>query len=223
MRSISGPNQAALAARELVARDFLWIVARNRDTGAPESVGFWSDVDDVSAEVLNPDTGQVDVRAFYGSGTLIAISDIPLVSNITVQTVTIDMSQIDELVAQAVRAYDVRQARVEIYRGLFNPDTRLMVGPAEPRFVGFVDGAPIETPAEGEAGSVQLVCTSHTQEMTRANSETRSDASQKLRAPTDNFYQDTAVVSDWELFWGSQKGVVPTQAAPKRKKFFGIF
>lgn len=221
MRSISGPNQAALAARELVARDFLWIVARNRTTGVPENVGFWSDVGDVSAEVLNPDTGQVNVRAFYGSGTLIAISDIPLVSNITVQTVTIDMSQIDELVEQAIRLYDVRQARVEIFRGLFNPATRQMVGPAEPRFVGFVDEVQIDTPSENEAGSARLTCKSHTQEMTRSNSDTRSDASQRLRSSTDNFYQDTAVVSDWELFWGSQKGVVPTQ--PKRKKFLDIF
>lgn len=221
MRSISGPNQAALAARELVARDFLWIVARNRTTGVPENVGFWSDVGDVSAEVLNPDTGQVNTRAFYGSGTLISISDIPLVSNITVQTVTIDMSQIDELVEQAIRLYDVRQARVEIFRGLFNPATRQMVGPAEPRFVGFVDEVQIDTPSENEAGAARLTCKSHTQEMTRSNSDTRSDASQRLRSSTDNFYQDTAVVSDWELFWGSQKGVVPTQ--PKRKKFLGIF
>ena len=221
MRSISGPNQAALAARELVARDFLWIVARNRTTGVPENVGFWSDVGDVSAEVLNPDTGQVNTRAFYGSGTLISISDIPLVSNITVQTVTIDMSQIDELVEQAIRLYDVRQARVEIFRGLFNPATRQMVGPAEPRFVGFVDEVQIDTPSENEAGSARLTCKSHTQEMTRSNSDTRSDASQRLRSANDNFYQDTAVVSDWELFWGSQKGVVPTQ--PKRKKFLGIF
>lgn len=221
MRSITAGNQSALAARQLVARDFLWIVARNRSTGAPEQVGFWSDVGNVTAEVLSPETGTVESRAFYGSGTLIAISDIPLVSNITVQSVQIDMSQIDELVEQAVRLYDLKQARVEIYRGLFDPASRQPVAPAEPRFVGFVDEVQIRTPAEGDAGGVVLSCKSHTQEMTRANPDTRSDASQKQRDSTDNFYQDTAVVSDWELWWGAEKGVVPTQ--PKRRKFLGIF
>lgn len=221
MRSISAGNQSALAARQLVARDFLWIVARNRSTGAPESVGFWSDVGDVTAEVINPDTGTVESRAFYGSGTLIAISDIPLVSNITVQSVQIDMSQIDALVEQAVRLYDLKQARVEIYRGLFSPVSRQMVAPAECRFVGFVDEVQITTPSENEAGKCVLTCRSHTQEMTRSNPDTRSDASQKLRDPSDNFYQDTATVSEWDLWWGSEKGKVPTQ--PKRKKFLGLF
>ncbi len=221
MRGLSSANQAALAARQLVVRDFLWLVARNRYNGAPEPVGFWSDVGNVSAEVINPDTGQVEVRAFYGSGSLIAISDIPLVSNITVQSVDINMSQIDELVQQAVRLYDMKQARVEIYRGLFSPASRQMVAPAEPRFVGFVDQVRLRTPAENDAGEAVLTCKSHTQEMTRSNPDTRSDASQKLRDPTDNFYQDTSTVSDWELWWGSEKGVVATQ--PKRKKFLGIF
>lgn len=206
MRSISSANQAALAARVLVARDFLWIVARNRSTGAPETVGFWSDVGNVSAEVRSPDSGQVEARSFYGSGTLIAISDIPLVANITVQTVTIDLSQIDELVEQAVRLYDLRQARVEIYRGMFNPDTRQMVAPAECRFAGFVDGAPIETPEEGGVGSVRLECKSHTQEMTRSNPDTRSHESQIVRAPGDDFFVDSGTVGEWELFWGRKQG-----------------
>ncbi|MBP0438416.1 hypothetical protein [Tianweitania sediminis] len=206
MRAISAANQAALAARVLVARDFLWIVARNRSTNAPEAVGFWSDVGDVSAQVRSPDTGQVENRAFYGSGTLIAISDIPLVANITVQTVTIDLSQLDELVEQAARLYDLRQAKVEIFRGLFNPDTRQMVAPAECRFAGFVDGAPITTPSEGEAGSVRLECRSHTQEMTRSNPDTRSHASQILRSPGDDFFADAGTVGEWEVFWGRKNG-----------------
>ncbi|TWH01828.1 hypothetical protein L614_002000000620, partial [Ochrobactrum sp. J50] len=57
MRNLSAENYAALQARQLVARDFLWLVARDRSTGAPFSYGFWSDVGDVSAPILNPNTG----------------------------------------------------------------------------------------------------------------------------------------------------------------------
>lgn len=220
-RYISAENLAALQARQLVARDFLWIVARDRNTGVPVTDGMWSDVGNVSASVIHPDTGLPVTRDWYGSGTLVAIDDIPLVSNLSVQMVKIRMSQVSEHVAQLVRQYDCKQARVEIYRGLFDPESRQMVAPAECRFVGFVDTIEIVTPPENEEGAVTLNCVSHTQEMTRANPETRSHATQVLRDSNDTFFKDADTVSEWEVFWGSEKGKVPTQ--PKRKKFLGIF
>src|SRR5690606_25451525 len=118
MKTISPANQAALAARRLLPRDFLTIRARNRDTGQPETVGFWSDLSNVSALVIDPDTGLPRLRDFYGAGALIEISDIPAVAGISVQRVTIRMSQLDEQVEAAIRLYEVKQAPVEIHTGL---------------------------------------------------------------------------------------------------------
>lgn len=221
MRNISSANLAALQARALVARDFLWLEVRNRATGAKVTDGMWSDVGNVSASVIHPDTGLTVTRDWYGSGTLVAIDDIPLVSNLSVQNVSIRLSQVDAHVEQLVRLYDCKQGRVEVYRGLFDPDTRQMVAPAECRFVGFIDTIEIKTPTENEDGAVTLTCASHTQEMTRSNPDTRSHATQVLRSATDNFYQDTSTAGEWEIFWGSEKGKVPSQ--PKKKKFLGIF
>lgn len=221
MRNISAENLAALAERRLVARDFLTIVARTRDTGTPVEDNMWSDVGNVTASVVDPNTGLEDSRDFYGSGTLVAISDIPLVANLSVQNVTIQMSQVNDRVEQLVRDYDCQQARVEIFRGLFDPNTRQMVAPAECRFVGFVDKIEITTPSQNEEGAVTLTCASHTQEMTRSNPDTRSHESQKRRSATDTFYEDSSTAGEWELFWGSVKGKVPSQ--PKEKKFLGIF
>ncbi len=206
MRSLSSEILAALKARKLVARDFLWIVARNRETGAPVPDGYWSDVGPITTQVISPETGAAVSRKFYGAGALISISDIVLTSNITVQNVTISLSQVSERVNALLRQYDVKQAPVEIFRGLFDPETRVMVAPAEYRFVGFVDKAPVKTPAEGQNGNVTLTCASHTQELYRSNTDTRSDASQRLRSATDNFYQDTTVVGEWEFFWGKANG-----------------
>lgn len=222
-RYITPENASALAARRLVARDFLWLVVRNRETGASVSDGLWSDVGNVTAQVINPDTGATDTRNWYGSGTLVAIDDIPLVANLSVQNVNIRLSQLDDRINDLIRLYDPKQGRVEVYRGLFDPDSRQMVAPAECRFVGFIDSVDIQTPTENEEGGVILTCASHTQEMTRGNPDTRSDASQRKRNATDNFYQDTSTAGEWSLFWGSQQGVVPTQKAPKRKKILGIF
>lgn len=213
MRSLPTAITNALSARQLVARDFLWIIARDQTNGQPQAVGFWSDVGNLTADVVHPDTGLADARNFYGSGTLISITEIPLVSTLEAQNVTITMSQIDDVVAQAVRLYDCKQARVEVYRGLFSPETRKMVAPAELRFLGFVDTINVKTPAENDVGSVTLTCASHMQEITRSNPDTRSDASQRLRNASDNFYQDVAVVGDWELFWGQTQGKVTTTSA----------
>ncbi len=210
MRSLSAPNLAALQDRRLVARDFLWIVARTYDTGAAYSYGFWSDVGNISAPMVDPDTGSDVVRNFEGAGTLISVSDIPLVSNISVRNATITLSQIDEGVASLVRGYDLKQARVQIHRGLFSPVNRGLVASAFCRFVGFVDEIEIVTPSEDDAGQITLTCASHTQEMTRSNPDTRSNESQKRRSVSDNFFQDTTTVGDWEFFWGGKTEKIDT-------------
>lgn len=210
MRSISSEVQSALAARSLVARDFLWIVARDRSTGSPVTDGMWSDAGPITCQVINPNTGSAVTRSFIGAGTLVQISNIPLVSNLTVQTCTITLSQVVDRVNDLVRTYDCKQARVEIFRGLFDPDSRKLVAPAPPRFVGFVDEIEIKTPSENEEGGVILSCKSHTQEMTRSNPDTRSDASQRIRSASDDFFKDTTVVGEWQLFWGKAQGAVPT-------------
>jgi hypothetical protein len=208
VRSISAANLTALQQRSLMPRDFIWFVVKNRTTGAPVTDGYWSDVGDISAQYIDPDTGGVGTRTWVGAGSLIQISDIPLVSSLTVQNITVTLSQVADRVNNLVRGFECKQGRVEIYRGLFDPATRLMVAPAMPRFIGTIDEAPITTPKEGESGDVSLTCTSNTIELTRTNPETRSDAAQRLRSATDDFFKDAAVVGGWQQFWGQAGGEV---------------
>lgn len=208
MRDISAGNYTALQNRILMPRDFIWFVVKDRSTGAAVTDGYWSDVGSIDAQLVDPDTGGTITRTFVGAGSLISISDIPLLSSLTVQNITVTLSQVADRVQNLVRGYECKQGKVEIYRGLFDPATRLMVAPAVPRFVGTIDEVPITTPKEGENGDVQLSCTSNTQELTRANPDTRSDASQKLRNANDGFFNDTTVVGSWLQFWGQDGGPV---------------
>jgi len=208
MRDISAANLTALQDRILMPRDFIWFVVKDRTTGAAVTDGYWSDVGDITAQYVDPDTGGTGSRTWAGAGSLIRISDIPLVSSLTVQNITVTLSQVADRVNNLIRAYECKQGRVEIYRGLFNPLTRTMVAPAVPRFIGTIDEAPIKTPAEGEDGDVSLTCTSNTSELTRSNPETRSDASQRLRNAGDGFFTDAAVVGNWQQFWGQEAGPV---------------
>lgn len=218
MRELTLENITALANRELVIRDFIWIVAKNRSTGADEAVGFWSDIENVTATVINPDTNSLTSRSFYGAGGLISIADVPSTSNLQVQEVQITMSQLDEMVEQAFRLYETKQARIEIHRGLFDPNSRLMVSPAFPRFVGFINNIDFRTGIENEDGGVRVTCVSHTQELIRANPSTRGHEDQiNLRQAGDRFFVDAAVVSDWELDWGDNQNKVE----PQRQGLFG--
>lgn len=211
--SLSAENFAALQARRLKKRDFIWFVVRDRDTGNPVTDGYWSDIGVIDAEVIDPDTGSTVTRTFGGARGLIKFSDIPRVSNLTVQKVTITLAQVANRVNDLVRGYDCKQGKVQIFCGLFDIDTNVMVAPAFPRFVGTIDTAPITTPPAGENGDVTLSCTGNTAELTRSNPDTRSEASQRLRLSTDNFYQDTAVVSEWQQYWGKQSGPIDIAGA----------
>jgi hypothetical protein len=206
----------ALASRILVARDFIWFVVKDRDTGEDVTDGYWSDVGNITADVVDPDTGGISSRTWFGAGSLISISDIPLVSNVTVQNVTVTLSQVADRANDLVRTYECKQGRVEIYRGLFDPSSRTMVAPAAPRFVGTIDEAPITTPKEGDSGDISLTCTSNTAELTRTNPDTRSDASQRQRNASDAFFVDTAVVGTWQHFWG--RAASPVLTATKTDK-----
>jgi len=206
MRSFSSMLQNALLNRSVVFRDLLWLIPRDRETGNPAPYGFWSGVGDISTQVINPLSGSAVTRNFEGAGALISISDIPAVSNITVQTVTVRISQLNDDTQAVVRGYDLKQARVEIYSGYFDPVSRALLEPAFCRFQGFVDEAPVTTPKEGDDGYIELTCTSHTSELTRTNPDTRSHDSQQLRAPGDAFFKDVVAVSDWNIFWGQKQG-----------------
>ena len=121
MRVIPVSTQALLEAQTLVVRDFMRITGRVRATGAPITEAFWSDVGDVNAQVMDADTGLAVAYDFKGVGALIAIDPIPMVSNLTVQEIEVKFSQLDDRINELLRVYDIRQAKVEIYRGEFDP------------------------------------------------------------------------------------------------------
>ena len=212
MRVIPVSTQALLEAQTLVVRDFMRITGRVRATGAPITEAFWSDVGYVNAQVMDADTGLAVAYDFKGVGALIAIDPIPMVSNLTVQEIEVKFSQLDDRINELLRVYDIRQAKVEIYRGEFDPATMQMVEPASSRFVGFVDGAPVETPSEGNEGSIKIKCVSSAQELTRGNPDMRSHESQLSRAPGDAFYKDVTSCADLVIFWG-KRGTIREGAA----------
>lgn len=213
MRDLDPAEIDAIAARTVVARSLLWVTAIDRDSGDPVSLGFWDDVRNVDMAVKDGRSGATVTRTFRGVGLGFSVGSIPLTSDITVRSVDISLPHLDQVVGLLVRGYDVRGGPMQLYRGYFDPATRALVAAAKPRFVGYVDGAPIVTPKENAEGSVTLRCVSTTRELTRTNPAVRSHESQLARSGgADDFYIDTAVVGDWDIAWGQVRGPVATRS-----------
>ena len=204
MRAVDPATAMAIASGAVVPRDFLWLVPRNRDTGAEVPIGFWSDAGTVEAIVIDPETDLPVARPYVGAGDLVSVGAVPLAAGFAVQTVPITLSQITPGAAMAVRGYDLRRALVELHRGYLDPVSGLLVGPALPWFTGEIDDAPITTPAEGDEGAIRLTAVSHAQELSRTNPAKRSDADQRERSATDGFYQHAATVGSWRIYWGQE-------------------
>lgn len=224
MRSQLPANAAALVGSVIMPRDFVEIEVKDRATGASVFERFWSDGFDVSAPVVDLTTGASVYKTFYGASGLVSVDDIPMGSDLSVQECNINFSAYGVDIDRLVRLYDAKMAPVRIWRGFLNTSTREIVAAAESIFVGEIDDVQLPTGADGEEMVATITCLS-SQELTRWNPDTRSNASQKKRSATCTFFKYAASVGDWTMFWGQKKATIDVEkkakAAPSPKKTDG--
>lgn len=199
----------------IAERKFVSFFVRSLDGESTATFSFWNDLDTVTASVLKPDTGSAENRTYYGDGSLLGIDPVVMTSDLTVQTIGITLSQIHSTVQNMVRGYDIRGARVEIHRGIFDPQTHELAGPIYCRFVGFVNKVSIGTPKVGEEGAIEIKAVSIARELTRTNPAKKSDETQRRRS-NDRFYRYVGV-ADVDVWWGSNKAKLSSSAVPADK------
>ena len=188
----------------LIDRKAVWIVVKNRQTGLKEGFGVWNGDEDVGLTVIEGENGTTVTRPYYGGGNLLQISDIPRVSDFTVQTVTIDLSKIADVARKVTREYDAHRAYVEIHDITLRPDNGMPAAAEEPVFIGIVDGAPVKTPRVGGQGKATLKIVSEVMRMLeRTNPEKTSYEAQRLR-DNDEFYIYAGQIETWEIPWGTK-------------------
>lgn len=191
----------------LVLRHLIWIQARNRTMGESEEAGFWNDVTDATIEVISGRTRLPISRNFTAAGSLIAISEIQNIADLSIRQARITLSQVSPEVAQAIRGYDPRLAPIEIYSAMMNPDTMAMVAAPQPVFVGHVGKVPIKTPPVGQEGSITITAFSATRLLTRGNPDKRTHESQQRRDGC-GFYRYANIAGQVEVRWGGTDGKV---------------
>ena len=127
MRSQIPQNAEAVLGETVFPRDFLELTVRSRLSGEPIVERLWSDRYDVTAPVIDLETGLAVTLEWQGAAGLVSISDLSFVSNLTVSEATITLAAYGVDVDRLLREYDASQAKVRIWRGFLDINSRLLV------------------------------------------------------------------------------------------------
>jgi len=189
----------------VIPRAFVWVTGKNRSTGSTETLGLWGGLDTVDVTVISGVTQLPVQRTYHAAGALLGVGTITRTPELEVRTLPVSLSQISEAVQLLVRGYDVRHAPIEIHEGYLDRESRLLIAPPIIDFVGWINGAPINTPAAGGKGSIVLDCVSHSRMLTRTNPAKKSHETQKRRS-NDQFRKYNSVANQWQYWWGEREG-----------------
>lgn len=201
-------------------RYFVWIVAKDRDTGADVTFGFWTGDQNIALNVINGQTGLPVAREYFG-GVNLEVGEIPLVSDLTDNPVDVAMSAIAPMVQNFYRGAEPRLAYVEIHHQTLAPESNLPVDDPEIEYIGLVDDADVPTGPVGNDSMVKLQLRSEGLSMgTRINPRKRSDAAQ-TRRQGDRFARYGNSVGYWDVHWG-EAGKTTGGANANWKDMFGI-
>lgn len=197
---------AALASGAIVVRDLLTVQGKTLG-GSAALFGYWTGEDNATVNVV-PAGGETPVsRSFVGGATLLDVPPIIDAIGLEARSVTFSLDHISSAAGSPmdmVYGNNVRVARVELHRALFDPDTWNLVATPHLMFSGRVDGASVDDAAAGGEGGLSLDVVSSAIDLTRTNPAMESDEQQKLRSG-DRFrrYGDTA--GQVETWWGQAK------------------
>ena len=209
MRAVNSAAQALRAERGgLAERTLVWIAARNRLTDGIEALGLWSGEDSETITVTDMWTGAPASRVFHGAGSTLGVSSVQHEAGLSVRPVRLSLSALSAPVIDAVRLYDPRGAKVQIWRRTLSPETGLQVGVPEPWFKGFCNKAPIPRPEPGGEAVLEMELVSTTRLVAIPNGRRKSDAAQRTRDPDDRFRRYKAVARTIDVPWGEKDGRV---------------
>lgn len=198
MRALPTQLATFLAARPdaLRVHTLLWITARNRATGAAETLGLWSGPDHQQFDIGGP-------RDYYGAGNLLGLDRITYGTGLDVRMHTISLSALSPEVEQAIRGYDARLAPVEVHGLVVDPVANAMIGTPWLALRGWIDEVEIRTPAAGGEGGIDLRIASASRALTRTLSLKRGDASHQRRSG-DRFRRYAEISGSVSVAWGEK-------------------
>lgn len=195
------------ARRGIVVRLLVWIVAKNRATGAPEAHGFWNGDQDATMTI------EGESRLYGAAGALLGVEPVTEEIGATVRMQVIRLSGISAEAEQVLRGYEPRPAPFQLHRLVFDPLTMEQVGTAQFLFGGAIDRVKITTPQKGGAGVAEVTVASEARDLTRGLQLKKSDESHRRRS-NDRFRRYADVSGKVKVWWGLKPRKAPTPSPP---------
>ena len=197
MRPVSPTLAAYIADPSSFRNEFLIVInARDRTTGAIQTIGFWT------GATHEPFTIDGVTRVFYGAGTILEPPEILYETGTGVTALDVKSSPFSSVFTDAVRLYDVRQCRCEMYKVYFSTATEALIEAPHRIFKGRSDQVTITDAAEGSASEAVLSVVGTTRSLTRSLAAKWSDTVFKKRSGDRLLkYSDTAEAV--QIVWGN--------------------
>ena len=194
MRATAAAVQSRRASRSgITSHALIWVQAKNRSTGATESLGLWT----------GADHQQFMGRTYYGAGNVLDAPAIQSEIGLEVRRLRLGLSAVSNEVETLLRGYEPKGAPIEIHRAEFDENGNLLAAP-ERIFKGWVNGAPIVTPAIGGEASAAIECVSNSRMLTLFGAKVKSDAQQRQR-DGDRFRKNATSAADAKVYWGEAR------------------
>lgn len=196
----------ALASGALVVRDILTVHGKTLG-GTPTDFVYWTGEDAIAINVEPVGGGSPVSRNAIGGGTLLDVPPIVDAIGFEARSITLGLDHISTATGSPmdmVYGNNIRVARVELHRALFDPATWNLVSTAHLLFAGRVDGASVDDAAAGGEGGLSLEAIQAAIDLTKVNPAMESDEQQKLR-DGDRFRQYGDTAAQVEAWWGQAK------------------
>lgn len=174
----------------------IWIQARDRVTGAMESLGLWTGPDHQVVTINGED------RTYYGVGVVLGIDPLVSQSQGNEQTWSFQVSSLHLRVVEALRVYDARLAPVEIHSWDFDPATANPIAEPFREFRGTVMEVDLPTPPVGGEAIATVTCVPDSWRLTRSLTLRRSQGALKARASADGFRRHNTISGAVQVAWG---------------------
>lgn len=193
-------NQDMMNALRSTSWRHEWLVhvkAKQFVTNAVEELSLWTGGGNL------PLTVDGFNRTYIGAGNLIDIPGFTYEVGLGIQTQRMSLAILSPEIINMIRAYDSRQAPIQIHLAIFDDQTNELLGTSV-AFDGFIDEISIqesETDAVCEIGIVPSL-----RQGTKTLTLMKSDATQRLRDPSDEGFKYTTVSGEIKVIWGHGEG-----------------
>lgn len=178
------------------AHVLLWIEARNRTTGLPETMGLWTG-DDHQDFLIDGAP-----RTYLGAGNVIQVAPIRTTIGLRVRTHRITLPPVTDEVRLLLRGYEPRQAKVEVHVCRLNIYSGAPLGTPKRMIKGTLNKAPERLGKKNDPGKLELEIASNAQRLTIGVPLMRSDEELRRRAANDRGREYVDVIGDWVIPWG---------------------